>query len=210
VHLGTGNYNSTNSRLYTDLSYLTTNTKLTKDVETFFNSLENVELPSLTTLLYGNKARTEIIARILREAHEQGHIIVKVNHLTDTDILNALINAADSGAKVEIIARSTLTCLYSKFNVISIVGRFLEHARICAFRGNGEWEVLAGSADWMPRNFDARVELLFPIYDKVIKDRIVNLLRRQLKDDRNGFLLLPDTTQKTQWSGRVDSQLSKL
>jgi len=176
----------------------------------FFNSLENVELPSLAILLYGNKARTEIISRILREAHPQGHIIVKVNHLTDTEILNALIKAADSGGKVEIIARSTITCLYSKFNIISIVGRFLEHARICAFRGTGEWEILAGSADWMPRNFDARVELLFPIYDKVIKDRIVNLLRRQLKDDRNGFLLLPDSTHKTQWSGRVDSQLSKL
>lgn len=81
---------------------------------------------------------------------------------------------------------------------------------MCAFRAGGQWEVWAGSADFMSRNFDHRIELLFPILDSGIKQRVLALLRKQLQDDRNGFCLLPDGSQVTQWAGRVDAQMARL
>jgi len=177
----------------------------------FFRSMENSELPTkMQTLVFGVQMRQQMIAKIKREANPNGHIIIKVNHLTDPPILDALVEAADAGARVDLIIRSTLTVHYTRFRMKSILGRFLEHARIAAFKNNGDWEVWAGSSDWMSRNFDSRVELFFPLIEKDLKDRVLNLLNRQLKDDRNGFVLLPDGTQKTQWSGRNDAQLSRL
>jgi polyphosphate kinase len=209
AHLGTGNYNSANAKLYTDISYLTTNPALCEDLDSFFKSMENGELPTLKTLLSGSKMREAFLGKIARESNPQGHIIIKVNHLTDEPILTALRNAADAGAKIELIVRSTLTLLYSKFFMKSIVGRFLEHSRIASFRNGGNWEVFAGSADWMTRNFDSRVEVMFPLPGD-LKQKVLNLLIRQTRDDRNGFMLLADGTQTTQWSGRNDAQLSRL
>jgi polyphosphate kinase len=209
-HMGTGNYNSANARLYTDLSLLTANDKLGKDAEAFFQAMEGGDLPNLQTLLWGKKLRSELVRKILAEAHPQGHVIIKVNHLTDPDILNALVEAADKGGKVELIVRSTLTTYYAKWTMKSVVGRFLEHPRMCAFKAGGEWEVWAGSADFMTRNFDHRIELLFPVLDPGIKQRVLAMLRKQLQDDRNGFVLLPDGGQVTQWAGRVDAQMARL
>eukprot|EP01098_Paradermamoeba_levis_P010769 TRINITY_DN453_c0_g2_i1.p1 TRINITY_DN453_c0_g2~~TRINITY_DN453_c0_g2_i1.p1 ORF type:complete len:142 (-),score=21.74 TRINITY_DN453_c0_g2_i1:410-835(-) len=133
--------------------------------------MEMEETPKLRCLLWGRKARADLIQRIKREAQAKadGHIILKMNHLTDNEILQALVVAADAGARVELIVRTTLTLFYHKWTMRSIVGRFLEHARIAAFKNGGNWDIWCGSADWMPRNFEARLELLFPILDPSIK-----------------------------------------
>jgi polyphosphate kinase len=210
VHLGTGNYNPATGRLYTDLSLLSASKRLTKDALEFFSALEQNRLPKLEWMKVGVKARETLIERILEEAHPTGHIILKLNHLTDPSVLSALEQAANAGAQVELIVRSTLTLIHPKFHARSLVGRFLEHARIAAFKRNGDWELWAGSADWMPRNFEKRLELVFPILDKSVRTRVLKLLRAQLEDDANAFVLDSSGNEKPLWGGNKDSQKLRL
>ncbi len=210
VHLGTGNYNPATGKLYTDLSLLSASKRLTKDALEFFTALEESRLPKLEWMKVGIQARETLIGRILEEAHPTGHIILKLNHLTDPSVLESLEQAAQAGAKVELIIRSTLTLIHPKFKARSLVGRFLEHARIAAFKRNGDWEVWAGSADWMPRNFEKRLELVFPILDKTVRTRVLKLLRAQLEDDVNAFTLTAKGTEKALWGGTKDSQKLRL
>ncbi len=210
VHLCTGNYNPTNGRLYTDFSFFSSNQELASDASEFFTALEQGEPPQLQRMRYGTDARDAMRTRIQAEGHEGGHIILKMNHLTDPAIFKALRKAADAGAKVDIIARSTLTLHDSRFTMRSIVGRFLEHARVAAFRSDGEWEVWAGSADWMPRNFEERIELIFPVLDPDIAGRIVDMLQQQMADDVNAFTMLPDGSHEPRWGGEVNAQLAPL
>ncbi len=206
VHLGTGNYNPATGKLYTDLSLLSASKRLSKDALEFFTALEQNRLPKLEWMKVGLQAREMLIGRILEEAHPTGHIILKLNHLTDPSVLQSLEKAAAAGAKVELIIRSTLTLIHPKFKARSLVGRFLEHARIAAFKRNGDWEVWAGSADWMPRNFEKRLELVFPILDKTVRTRVMKLLKAQLEDNVNAFTLLSKGTEKALWGGSKDSQ----
>lgn len=210
VHLGTGNYNPATGRLYTDLSMLSASKRLTKDALEFFSALEQNRLPKLEWMKVGVQARETLIERILEEAHPSGHIILKLNHLTDPSVLSALEQAAVAGAKVELIIRSTLTQIHPKFHARSLVGRFLEHARIAAFKRHGDWEVWAGSADWMPRNFEKRLELVFPILEKTVRTRVLKLLHAQLEDDVNAFVLDSSGNEKTLWGGNKDSQKLRL
>ncbi|MEY4532205.1 MAG: hypothetical protein RLZZ156_2928 [Deinococcota bacterium] len=210
VHLGTGNYNPATGKLYTDLSLLSASKRLTKDALEFFTALEENRLPKLEWMKVGTQARETLIGRILEEAHPTGHIILKLNHLTDPSVLESLEQAAQAGAKVELIIRSTLTLIHPKFKARSLVGRFLEHARIAAFKRNGDWEVWAGSADWMPRNFEKRLELVFPILDKTVRTRVLKLLQAQLEDDVNAFTLTAKGTEKAHWGGTKDSQKLRL
>lgn len=210
LHLGTGNYNPVNGRLYTDLSLFTSDPDLAADTEEFFSALEKGEAPRPTVMRYGIAARNEIVRSIAGEANPAGHIILKLNHLTDPTVLTALTAAAEAGARVDLIARSTLTLYHDKMNQRSIVGRFLEHSRIAAFKADGAWEVWAGSADWMPRNFEERIELIFPLRDPRIAGRVIRLLRKQLADDVNGFVLRPDGTHEAVWGGQLNSQLVPL
>jgi polyphosphate kinase len=210
VHLGTGNYNPATGRLYTDLSLLSASKRLSKDALEFFSALEENRLPKLEWMKVGVQARETLIGRILEEAHPTGHIVLKLNHLTDPSVLSALEQAAEAGAKVELIVRSTLTLIHPKFHARSLVGRFLEHARIAAFKRNGDWEVWAGSADWMPRNFEKRLELVFPILDKSVRTRVLKLLNAQLEDDVNAFVLDSSGSEKTLWGGSKDSQKLRL
>jgi polyphosphate kinase len=210
VHLGTGNYNPATGRLYTDLSLLSASKRLSKDALEFFSALEQNRLPKLEWMKVGVQARETLIGRILEEAHPTGHIILKLNHLTDPAVLSALEQAAEAGGKVELIVRSTLTLIHPKFHARSLVGRFLEHARIAAFKRNGDWEVWAGSADWMPRNFEKRLELVFPILDKSVRTRVLKLLHSQLEDDVNAFVLDSSGKETTRWGGNKDSQKLRL
>ena len=210
LHLSTGNYNPVNGRLYTDLSLFTTDEQLVSDADHFFDALAAGQLPRPQVMRFGVAARNEMVTRILAEAHPRGHIILKLNHLTDPVVLSALEQAAEGGARVELIIRSTLTLHHDKMRAVSIVGRFLEHSRIAAFRGDGSWDVWAGSADWMPRNFDDRIELIYPVRDPGIARCIVRLLRRQLRDDVNTFRLLPDGTHEPRWGGTRNSQAVRL
>ena len=210
VHLCTGNYNPTNGRLYTDLSLFSSNPALASDAIEFFDALEAGGPPQLERMRYGIDARDTMLDRIRGEAHPGGHVILKMNHLTDPAVFEALGEAADAGARVDVIARSTLTLHDGRFTMRSIVGRFLEHARVAAFRSGGEWEVWAGSADWMPRNFEERIELIFPVLDPDIAKRIVDLLLGQLADDVNAFAMLADGSHEARWGGEVNAQLAPL
>jgi polyphosphate kinase len=205
VHLGTGNYNPLNGRLYTDLSLFTAEPRIAQDVAAFFEALEHDHSPRLTLLRTAEGIREALLEAIGEEAHKKGEIILKFNHLTDPTILRALEEALRKGAKVHLIVRSTLTVLWPQAKARSLVGRYLEHARIAAFRNKGKWRVWASSADLMPRNLDRRYELFFPILSHRAKGKVLGLLQAQLRDDRNTFLLGPEG-QEALWGGKHDGQ----
>jgi len=130
---------------------------------------------------------------------------LKFNHLTDPPILQALEEALNRGARVHLIVRSTLTVLWEGVEAKSIVGRFLEHARVAAFKAGGRWRVWAGSADLMPRNLDRRYELFFPILAPQLKRKVLKILWAQIADDCNSFILTP-SGQERRWGGKHDGQ----
>jgi len=206
AHLGTGNYNALNGSLYTDLSLFTADPKVTKEVAAFFRALEARHAPAPTLIKTGPAIREALLEAIQGEAHKKGQIILKFNHLTDPTILAALEEAAEKGARVDLIVRSTLTLLHPKFHARSLVGRYLEHARVAAFKNKGKWTVWAGSADLMPRNLDRRYELFFPVLDPEAKRQVLRLLKSQLKDDVNTFILYHDGSQKALWKGKHNAQ----
>lgn len=205
VHLGTGNYNSLNGRFYTDLSLFTAEPRINQDVATFFEALEHDHVPRLAVLRTAEGIRDTLREAIEGEAHKKGEIILKCNHLTDPPLLAALEEALRKGARVHLIVRSTLTALWPEVKARSLVGRYLEHARIAAFKNKGKWRVWAGSADLMPRNLDRRYELFFPIQSHRAKSKVLELLQAQLCDDRNTFLLDPEG-QEALWGGKHDGQ----
>ncbi|WP_457638175.1 phospholipase D-like domain-containing protein [Oceanithermus sp.] len=206
AHLGSGNYNLANGRLYTDVSYFTAREALTADVARYFAALARGGRPHLRHMLSGPQARNAMLSEIAATARARGKIVVKVNHLTDGRLLAALGRAAEAGARVRLLVRSTLTELHPRVSAVSIVGRFLEHARIIAFKRQGELRVWAGSADWMERNFERRLEAFFPILDEESRRRLWRLLKYQLSDDFNAFVLEPDGSFAPRWGGQSDSQ----
>lgn len=199
VHLGTGNYNPLTARTYSDLGLFTTNPDFVHDVSQLFNALTgysgNVAYRKL--LVAPDRMRKQIIKRIEREIkhHKRegnGHLAFKMNALVDKKCIRALYKASRAGVRVDLQIRG-ICCLRpgipgisESVTVTSLVGRFLEHARIFYFRNGGEEELLLGSADLMPRNLDQRVEILFPIEDERLK--------RALRDDIL-FVHLRDTRQ---------------
>jgi polyphosphate kinase len=189
VHLGTGNYNPSTARLYTDLSLLTCNEKIGEDAVTLFNRLTGYsESPTYTELLVGpDQMRGELVRRIEREIAnnkrgQRGHIIAKMNSLEDADMIRWLYRASMAGVHVDLIVRGFcdlrpgIPGVSDNITVRSIMGRFLEHSRIYWFRNGGRGEILAGSADWMNRNLSRRVEVLFPVHDRRLAKRLRDLL----------------------------------
>jgi len=206
VHLGTGNYNTINGRLYTDFSLFTADRRLTSDAKLFFDALEAGQPPSPRLMRTGKAVRELLVSRIRGEGHPGGHVIVKCNHLTDRAVLSALRDAAGAGARVDLLVRTTLTQIHPSVHARSLVGRFLEHARAVAFRRSGQWEVWAGSLDFMPRNFDRRYELCYPILDPPARASVLSELEAQLADDVNSWELRADGTQAPLWGGKHDAQ----
>ena len=206
VHLSTGNYNVVTSRVYADLGYFTSDPDIGADVSDLFNALTGYSRKNeyRKLLVAPGGMRQGILRRIEREIerhkqHGDGYLAFKMNHLTDKPCIQALYRASLVGIKVDLQVRSTCALrpgvpgLSEKISVTSVVGRFLEHARIYYFRNGGEEEILVGSADLMPRNLDGRVEVLFPIEDKrlrrVLRDDILFV---HLKDNVQARRLLPD------------------
>ncbi|HYD43120.1 MAG TPA: polyphosphate kinase [Anaeromyxobacter sp.] len=206
VHLGTGNYNTINGRLYTDISLFTADRRLTADAATFFAGLEAGRAPNPRLMRTGKRVRELLVARIRDEARPGGHVILKCNHLTDGTVLRALRDAAAAGARVDLLVRTTLTQVVPEVSARSLVGRFLEHARAAAFKRGGAWDVWAGSLDFMPRSFDRRYELFFPVLDPHARASVLAELRAQLADDVNAWELRPDGTQAPLWGGTRDAQ----
>lgn len=208
VHLGTGNYNVVTSRIYTDLSYFTCDPAISHDVSDLFNSLTGyARMNSYSKLLVApTMLRQQLLDRIERETsrhrqHGDGYIVFKINALVDTQCIQALYRASQAGVRIDLQVRG-ICCLRpglpgisETISVTSVVGRFLEHARIYYFRHGGENEVLIGSADLMPRNLDHRVELLVPVQHPRWRELIINdILTVGLRDNVQARRLLADGT----------------
>jgi len=224
VHLATGNYNPVTARVYTDLGFFTTDSEIASDVSTLFNSLTGYAGRSEYTklLVAPTFLRKSILSLIDREIKQHkktgdGRLIFKMNSLVDKNCIKALYKASQAGVKITLIVRG-ICCLRpglpgisENITVHSIVGRFLEHARIYFFHNGGDEEILLGSADLMPRNLDNRVEVVFPVTDpascKVIKNDILNL---QLRDNVKKWELAPpgeyEKTKSGDGSEILDSQ----
>lgn len=205
VHLGTGNYNPTTAKIYTDLGLFTADKDIGADVSEVFNYLTGYsEQKTYRKLMVAPlNIRSTFLRLIEREienvkAGGEGRLIFKLNSIVDPTIIAALYEASNAGVKINLIIRG-ICCLIPQvpklsenISVRSIVGRFLEHTRIFYFYNNGNEEVYAGSADLMQRNLDRRVETIFPIEDKFIKKRIIeNILYISIRDNQKARIMLP-------------------
>ncbi len=207
VHLGTGNYNDSTAKLYTDMGLFTCKPVYGEDATAVFNMLSGYSEP-----LAWNKLtlaplwlRDRFLSLIARErdnasAGKPAKIIAKMNSLCDPGIINALYEAGAAGVEIQLIVRG-ICCLRAgvpnlseNIHVRSIVGSFLEHSRIFYFENAGSPEYYMGSADWMPRNLDKRVEILFPVEAPELRREIKKILDIQLADTKKAHLLMPDGT----------------
>ena len=207
VHLGTGNYNDATAKLYTDMGLLTCSEAIGQDATAVFNMLSGYSEP-----LVWNKLslaplwlKDRFLALIDREKKfamegRRAHIIAKMNSLCDQDVIAALYEAAAAGVKIELIVRG-ICCLKTgikgvseNITVRSIVGNFLEHGRIFYFENDEHYEIYCGSADWMPRNLERRVEILFPVERPELKEKLLHILRSQLDDNVKASVLQADGT----------------
>jgi polyphosphate kinase len=209
AHLGTGNYNPKTARLYTDLSLFTARTELTAEVAELFNSLTGLgRAPDFKHLLVApfnlHPRIQELIAAETAHARagRPARVIAKMNKLVDPETIDSLYAASAAGVQIDLIVRATCCLIPGKkglsenIRLRSLVGRFLEHARIFYFENGGTPQVFCGSADWMPRNFFRRVECVFPIYDPELRKTIVTeILATELRDNVDARELRPDTTE---------------
>ncbi|MGN0157750.1 MAG: RNA degradosome polyphosphate kinase [Brotaphodocola sp.] len=205
VHLGTGNYNDSTARLYTDCGLLTCHPLIGEDATAVFNMLSGYSEPltwnklSLAPLWLRSKF-LKMIRRETKHARNgnPAHIKAKMNSLCDQEVIAALYEASCAGVKIELVVRGICSLkagvpgLSENISVHSIVGQFLEHGRIFYFENNGSPEVYLGSSDWMPRNLDRRVEILFPVEDPELRQRVVHILDVQLQDNVKAQELLPN------------------
>ena len=207
VHLGTGNYNDSTAKLYTDCGIFTCNENYGEDATAVFNMLSGYSEPARWNKLVVAPIwlRDRFIALIDREiAHakegKEAYIVAKMNSLCDRQIIEKLYEASSAGVEIYLVIRG-ICCLRTgipgvseHIHVTSIVGTFLEHSRIFYFYNNGQEDIYMGSADWMPRNLDRRVEIVFPVEDDVIKDRIKHILDVLLRDNLKAYAMLSDGT----------------
>ena len=213
AHLGTGNYNANTARIYTDLSLLTSDPAITASIQEVFGFLTAyAENPSYDPLMVAPLNLAEnCLALIAREAEHArhgrpAHIIAKMNALLDKSVVMALYAASQAGVEIDLIVRGICALrpgirgVSDRIRVRSIVGRFLEHSRIFFFANGGEEEVYLGSADWMPRNLYERVEVIFPVKDVLLRERIrQEILQAYLADNLKTRLLQKDGTYVRPW-----------
>ena len=209
VHLGTGNYNDSTAKLYTDMGLLTCRKAIGEDATAVFNMLSGYSEPAFWNKLAIAPIRlrdrfTQLINREKEFAKKgkKASIRAKMNSLCDAGIISSLYEAAAAGVKIELVVRG-ICCLKTgmpgiseNITVRSIVGDFLEHSRIFHFYNNGFEEVYMGSADWMPRNLDKRVEILFPVEDDALKAEVIHILDIQLADNEKARILQKNGTYR--------------
>jgi polyphosphate kinase len=217
VHLGTGNYNERTARVYTDLGLLTADPEIGRDASGFFNTITGYsEPPAFTHLVVAPIGmRDRIISLIRREADrarsgQPAGILAKVNSLVDSKIIEELYAASTAGVPIRLNVRG-ICCLRpgvpevsENIQVVSIVDRYLEHSRVLIFRNGGDTEVYASSADWMPRNLDRRVELMFPILQPELSDRVLSMLEEQFADNQKARRLKPDGSYERVSPGKAE------
>jgi polyphosphate kinase len=218
LHLGTGNYNERTARLYTDFGFFTCADDFGSDASAFFNTITGYSEPPLFNRLIMAPVgmRDKILLLIHREADwaragHGGEILAKMNSLVDSRIIEALNEAGKAGVQIQLNIRG-ICCLRpgvpglsDNIRVVSILDRYLEHSRAVVFNNGGESEVYLSSADWMPRNLDRRVELMFPIPQHDLKERVIEAMRAQMTDNQQARLLKPDGTYKRVAAGRSES-----
>ena len=208
VHIGTGNYNPATARVYTDFGLFTANRQITKDVADIFNRMTGFARPPRyrRLLVAPHHMRKHLLKRIRREtrnarAGEPSGLLFKCNALTDPELIEALYDASEAGVSIDLVVRG-ICCLVpgvpgqsENIRVRSIVGRFLEHSRAYWFQNRSKPELFIGSADIMQRNLDRRVEVLTPILEPEMAQRICSdILQRYLDDTERSRLLQPDGT----------------
>jgi len=207
AHVGSGNYNSKTARVYTDIGLLTCSPSICADLTDLFNALTGFSRQKLyrKLLIAPANMRIRFLEMIVREARlaregKPGRIIAKMNALVDQEVINALYSASQAGVEIDLIVRG-ICCLRpgvpevsDRIRVISIIGRFLEHSRIFYFGNGGEGEYYFGSADWMPRNFDRRVEAVAPVESEPLQARVHSLLEACLADRGQTWELAADGT----------------
>ena len=217
VHLGTGNYNERTTRLYTDFGLLTAAEDFGSDASAFFNTITGYsEPPPFNRLVMAPVGmRDKILLLIQREADwaRNGHsaeILLKMNSLVDPKIIQELYAAGKAGVRIQMNVRG-ICCLRpgiagtsDNIRVVSIVDRYLEHSRVCVFNNGGDPEVYLSSADWMPRNMDRRVELMFPVRQQALKEQVVEIMHAQMADNQKARLLKPDGTYERVAAGRSE------
>ncbi|PLZ06210.1 polyphosphate kinase 1 [Fischerella thermalis] len=219
VHIGTGNYNPKTAKLYTDLGLLSCREELGADLTDLFNYLTGYSCQNYYRKLLVSPVtmRDRMIALIRREIEhsqngEKGRIIAKMNSLVDSQIIATLYEASQAGVEIDLIIRG-ICCLRpgvpdvsANIRVISIIGRFLEHSRIFHFHNNGHDEIYIGSADWMPRNLDRRVEAVTPVEDPKILQNLQNILEIMLADNRQAWELKSDGSYVQRHPGKNEPE----
>jgi polyphosphate kinase len=219
VHFGTGNYNEVTARIYSDVSFLTCNEELASDVSSFFNAITGFSQPlkfrKIEMAPLGLRSRLLEMIESETQRKKQGQkamIMAKLNALVDPTLIEALYAASQAGVKIRLNVRG-ICCLRpgvkglsENISVISIVDRFLEHARILCFYHGGDELVWISSADWMPRNLDRRVELLVPIEDRALKHRLINVLETYFNDNVKARRLNADGSYSPYKPGKKHTQ----
>ena len=207
VHVATGNYNASTAKLYTDLGIFTCSDTFGADASAFFNLLSGYSDPPVwdSFLVAPINLRERCVALIDREIRhvkngENGHIIAKMNSLLDSRMVDKLYEASQAGVKIELIVRGICVLIpgipgvSDNITVRSLVGRFLEHSRVFWFNNGGREELYIGSADWMPRNLNDRVELMIPVKDTDCMHRIKNMVLKELADNQKAHIMQSNGT----------------
>jgi len=213
VHMSSGNYNESTSKLYTDWGILTSNEIYAHDVSEFFNAITGHSLPRIYKYLLTapKDMRQQIVDLIKEEAANakkglKSGIIIKINSLQDKETIRELYKASQAGVPIKLIIRGICclrpgrTGLSDKVEVISLVGEYLEHSRVYYFHSNGDPKIYGGSADVMVRSFDRRIESLFMVVDPLIKKEVINMLLYNLRDNVNAYVMKEDGTYEVKKS----------
>lgn len=215
VHVATGNYNASTAKLYTDLGILTCNDMFGIDASAFFNLLSGYSDPPmwnkfLVAPLNLRERCLELVDREIQHAKngEPAHMIAKMNSLLDKRMIEKLYEASAAGVKIELIVRGICVLIpgipgiSDNITVRSIVGRFLEHSRVFWFENGGREELYIGSADWMPRNLNERVELMVPVEDPELRNRIKKMVDMELADNQKARIMHADGT----WTKTISTE----
>ena len=207
LHLGTGNYNDSTAKIYTDIGLFTCNSQYGADASSLFNVITGYSRPpEYRHFVVAPHGMRSFFCRMIRRETENARkglpsgITAKVNSLVDPEIISLLYEASQAGVPVKLVVRG-ICCLIpglegisENITVISIVGQLLEHSRIFKFENSGNPKIYMGSADWMPRNLDRRIELVFPVEDEELKQRGFQILDTLLSDNTNARMMQPDTS----------------
>lgn len=205
IHLSTGNYNDKTARFYADMSIFTANEEIANDVTLFFNMISGCSavLEMKRLIMAPINLKSELLSLIDREisrttAENPGRIIAKMNSLGDSEIIDALYRASNAGVQIDLNIRGLCVLvpgvegMSENITVVSVVDRFLEHARIVWFQNGGADELYLSSADWLPRNLERRIELMFPVLAENLKKSVLDVLRIYFEDNTNAHYLLSD------------------